>query len=183
MPCFANDRCDPRFSQAAYCKTAKSASLTELVHTLPGRLSEAVTAAADKAKNDGNGLFKAGNYVGALEHYSLAVSIDRQSPVYRSNRSACYQGLNKWAEAAADAKECIALDVNFTKGACVNFTSGPRSSTSHPHAASVVRTTHTRIVVRSVRRLPPPHQVPHAPLAARRRSKGASVRSDGIAHQ
>ena len=96
--------------------TATAASLTEAVHALPARLNEAVTAAADKAKAEGNEHFKAGRYDRALDLYSLAISIDRKSPVYRSNRSACYQAKGMWREAAADAKECIGLDVNFVKG-------------------------------------------------------------------
>jgi stress-induced-phosphoprotein 1 len=42
--------------------------------------------------------------------------LDGANKIYFSNRSACFAGLRRWEESAADAKECIRLDPSFLKG-------------------------------------------------------------------
>ena len=96
--------------------TEQSTALSERVHCLPAMLTEAITALAGAHKEAGNGYYKRGEYDAAIRSYSDAISVDRKTPVYYSNRSACYQAKSMWREAASDARECLSLDVSFAKG-------------------------------------------------------------------
>lgn len=93
-----------------------SASLAEEVQQLAPLLARRTSEVADARKAAGNKHFKAGAYEQASRCYSEAISIDRKNAVYLTNRCACYMAREKWREAAADAKECLALDVGSVKG-------------------------------------------------------------------
>jgi stress-induced-phosphoprotein 1 len=73
-------------------------------------------AQAEAYKAEGNALFKAQNFSGAIEKYKLATSVDDTVPAYWSNMSACYEKLGDFAGAADSAQGCIKADKNFIKG-------------------------------------------------------------------
>jgi tetratricopeptide (TPR) repeat protein len=96
--------------------TEQAHVLSERVQVLPGRLAEVVTSTSATHKEAGNGHFKRGEYDAAIKCYTEAISVDRKNATFFSNRSACYQARAMWQQAAADARECLALDVSFVKG-------------------------------------------------------------------
>ena len=96
--------------------TEQSTALSERVQTLPARLAEVVASTVGAHKEEGNAHFKRAEYDAAIRSYTEAIGIDRKTPTLFSNRSACYQAKAMWEPAAADARECISLDVSFAKG-------------------------------------------------------------------
>uniref|UniRef100_A0A383VM43 Cns1/TTC4 wheel domain-containing protein n=1 Tax=Tetradesmus obliquus TaxID=3088 RepID=A0A383VM43_TETOB len=66
-------------------------------------------------KDQGNELFKQGDYLKAAAVYTKAIK-EAPSAVLYSNRSAALLKLNKVAKALADAEECVKLDPAFHKG-------------------------------------------------------------------
>ena len=67
----------------------------------------------------GNEQFKAKAYDEAIALYTQAIELDpngENAALCLSNRSAAHQGKKMWAEAAADAAQCIALKPDFVKG-------------------------------------------------------------------
>lgn len=68
------------------------------------------------AKKKGNDAYLAKNYEEAITFYSEAISLEPESAVYYSNRSACYAALKQWQKAYEDALQCIAKDPKFIKG-------------------------------------------------------------------
>lgn len=77
---------------------------------------EKTDSAAEQAKKLGNEHFAAKEYEEAIKHYSEAIKLDSNNPVYYSNRSACYFAQKNWEAAAADANSCIEKDPKFVKG-------------------------------------------------------------------
>jgi stress-induced-phosphoprotein 1 len=71
---------------------------------------------AEKARAEGNELFKAGNYPAAIEKYTDAMKRDPTSALPYSNRAGCYQKLMEWQLALKDAETCVAMDPKFLKG-------------------------------------------------------------------
>eukprot|EP00320_Phaeocystis_rex_P000350 CAMPEP_0119077736 /NCGR_PEP_ID=MMETSP1178-20130426/95961_1 /TAXON_ID=33656 /ORGANISM="unid sp, Strain CCMP2000" /LENGTH=558 /DNA_ID=CAMNT_0007060121 /DNA_START=36 /DNA_END=1712 /DNA_ORIENTATION=- len=71
---------------------------------------------AEKAREEGNELFKAGKYPEAIEKYSDAMKRDPTSAMPYSNRAACYQKLMEWQLALKDAETCVSMDPKFAKG-------------------------------------------------------------------
>lgn len=71
---------------------------------------------ADAKKILGNEEFSKKNYEKSIECYTEAINLDPSNHLYFSNRSASYGALGKWAEAKADAKQCVALKPHFAKG-------------------------------------------------------------------
>jgi len=72
------------------------------------------------AKAQGNELFKAGDFPGAIKHYTEAIERNPDDPAYTSrlysNRAACYTKLTEIPHALKDSEMCIKLDPNFVKG-------------------------------------------------------------------
>lgn len=66
--------------------------------------------------SQGNQCFKAKNYAQAIAYYTEAIELDGTVPAYFSNRSACHAGMQNWAAAADDGRNCIRVDRNFIKG-------------------------------------------------------------------
>ncbi|KAI9471987.1 MAG: hypothetical protein EXX96DRAFT_602575 [Benjaminiella poitrasii] len=71
---------------------------------------------ADKAREEGNALFKAGKWPEAIEQYTEAIKRNDKDVRPYSNRAACYLKLMAVHEAEKDADKCIELDPTFTRG-------------------------------------------------------------------
>lgn len=85
--------------------------------------------AINKAKEDGNALFRKGDYVQAIIYYTLSAEIAADRPLIESNayardelavtlcnRSAAYALAGEWINALVDADAVIALKRPWTKG-------------------------------------------------------------------
>ncbi|KAG2226750.1 hypothetical protein INT45_005715 [Circinella minor] len=71
---------------------------------------------ADKAREEGNKLFKEQNWPGAIEQYTEAIKRNDKDVRPYSNRAACYLKLMAVYEAEKDANKCIELDPTFARG-------------------------------------------------------------------
>lgn len=71
---------------------------------------------ADKAREEGNALFKQQNWPGAIEQYTEAIKRNDKDVRPYSNRAACYLKLMAVYEAEKDANRCIELDPTFVRG-------------------------------------------------------------------
>ncbi|KAI8391838.1 uncharacterized protein BYT42DRAFT_210570 [Radiomyces spectabilis] len=71
---------------------------------------------ADKAREEGNKLFKESNWPGAIEQYTEAIKRNETDVRPYSNRSVCYLKLMAIHEAQKDAEKCIELDPTFARG-------------------------------------------------------------------
>jgi stress-induced-phosphoprotein 1 len=68
-------------------------------------------------KEEGNNYFKERKYDLAIKAYSDALALtDVDSHLLFSNRSAAYTSMNAFAEAMSDAKKCIELKPEWSKG-------------------------------------------------------------------
>mmetsp|Transcript_93088 Transcript_93088/g.260320 ORF Transcript_93088/g.260320 Transcript_93088/m.260320 type:complete len:254 (+) Transcript_93088:155-916(+) len=74
------------------------------------------TTTPEEHKELGNKAFAEKDFERAINHYTKAIQLDPKNHVFFSNRSACYAGLEEWAKAVEDSKECIRLDPKFVKG-------------------------------------------------------------------
>lgn len=66
-------------------------------------------ARAEKAKEDGNSLFKAKEYTQSLSHYTKAIAIYPTEPTYLTNRAASYIGLKQFRLALKDCQSALDL--------------------------------------------------------------------------
>lgn len=78
---------------------------------------------AQEWKEEGNRRYGEKDFNAAAECYSHALALDPAGPttayLYLSNRASCFLQLEKWTEAAADARRSLVLappDVPFPKG-------------------------------------------------------------------
>lgn len=71
---------------------------------------------SDKAREEGNTLFKAGDFAGAVKHYTESIKRNPSDPRAYTNRAACYSKLLALPEALKDSESAIKADPNFTKG-------------------------------------------------------------------
>jgi tetratricopeptide (TPR) repeat protein len=67
-------------------------------------------------KAKGNAALQAKNYSEAIEYYTKAINLDGANVIYYSNRSAAYLSAGDAQNALEDAKACLGLDPNFSKG-------------------------------------------------------------------
>lgn len=70
----------------------------------------------EELKLKGNELFVTGKYDEAIDHYTEALKLQPQSHLVYSNRSACYNKLEKYQEALDDAVHCLSIAPNFARG-------------------------------------------------------------------
>lgn len=70
---------------------------------------------AESERAAGNELFKAGDYVGALKHYSEAIKRDENDARGWANRAACYLKLAAVPEGLKDCERALALDPHSVK--------------------------------------------------------------------
>ena len=69
---------------------------------------------SNELKNEGNEMFKAGNYNGAISKFTDSIALNPTAPTY-SNRSLCYMKINKYDKAEEDARSAIRIDGKFTR--------------------------------------------------------------------
>lgn len=74
------------------------------------------SADALEAKDRGNKCLSAGDFDGAIDHYSTAIKLDNTNAVFFSNRSAAYLSKNYHDSALKDAEQAIALRPEWNKG-------------------------------------------------------------------
>lgn len=70
---------------------------------------------AESERTAGNELFKAGDYAGALKHYSEAIKRDENDARGWANRAACYLKLAAVPEGLKDCERALALDPHSVK--------------------------------------------------------------------
>ncbi|CAG8527660.1 678_t:CDS:2 [Paraglomus brasilianum] len=70
---------------------------------------------ADKAREEGNELFKKNDFVNAVQKYTEAIKRNDKDPRAYSNRAACYTKLMALQEALKDCETCIQVDPTFVK--------------------------------------------------------------------
>eukprot|EP00798_Chlamydomonas_sp_ICE-L_P002202 gene2202-33760_t len=78
-------------------------------------------------KDKGDGLYKQGNYRGAINAYTRAIELDNEVPLYWSNRAACQLQLEQWSDCISDCSQ--ALDLLNLRKASFSLSSGPTVST------------------------------------------------------
>jgi len=71
---------------------------------------------AEKAREDGNAKFKAGQFAEAVQLYTEAIKRDPSDPRGYNNRALAYTKLVAFPEALKDAEEAIKVDPTFVKG-------------------------------------------------------------------
>lgn len=70
---------------------------------------------AELLKEQGNQLFKAGDFSGAIVCFTNAITIEDNNAKYYSNRSLCHGSLGDWLHSGEDAKKALQLDYKYTK--------------------------------------------------------------------
>jgi len=70
----------------------------------------------EKAREEGNALFKKNDWPGAVAKYSEAIKRNEQDYKSYSNRAACYLKLMALNEALKDAEKCIEIEPTFIRG-------------------------------------------------------------------
>lgn len=72
-------------------------------------------ALSDKAREEGNATFKAGDFATSVKHYTEAIKRNPADPRGYTNRAAAYSKLLALPEALKDSNSAIAADPNFIK--------------------------------------------------------------------
>ena len=70
---------------------------------------------ADSQKNAGNAAFQNKEFEKAIIHYSNAIDLDNQNPIYYSNRANVYIELEEFGKAIEDSDTAIQLNPQFTR--------------------------------------------------------------------
>lgn len=70
------------------------------------------------AKEEGNTLFRSGNFVGALEKYSEAIKRDPTNAVYWNNSASAKAKLMDFSGALADCEKALELDPKYVRALC-----------------------------------------------------------------
>lgn len=94
---------------------ARGGSQTATTAPLATAVPPAISAEAERLKNEGNELMKAERYREALEQYSRAVQIDPRNSVYFCNRAAAHFKLGEQEAAVADCTAALALQPDYGK--------------------------------------------------------------------
>ncbi|THH21046.1 hypothetical protein EW146_g427 [Bondarzewia mesenterica] len=72
-------------------------------------------AKSEEAREEGNNLFKAGDFAGAVKSYTESIKRDPSDPKGYNNRALAYTKLAALPEALKDTDEAIKVDPKFTK--------------------------------------------------------------------
>jgi len=67
-------------------------------------------------KDQGNKLFAARNFDGAIDSYTLAIIKNSNVPHHYTNRALCYLNQKRWPQAVQDARQALEKDPNLVKG-------------------------------------------------------------------
>ena len=70
-------------------------------------------ALSEKAREEGNALFKAGDFAAAVKSYTESIKRDPKDPRGYNNRALCYTKLAALPEALKDTESAIQVDPNF----------------------------------------------------------------------
>ncbi|GAB4819100.1 hypothetical protein N2152v2_006146 [Parachlorella kessleri] len=70
------------------------------------------TLLAERKKEDGNVAFRGGKFEEAVRHYSAAVQLDPNNPVYYANRALAYLKLGQYGLAEEDCNSALNLELN-----------------------------------------------------------------------
>jgi tetratricopeptide (TPR) repeat protein len=70
---------------------------------------------ADAAKEKGNSCFSTGDYLGAVKHYTAALSLAPGDAVFHSNRAAAYLAMNRFYDAFKDASTAMHIRPDWPK--------------------------------------------------------------------
>ena len=68
---------------------------------------------SEKAREEGNALYKAGDFAAAVKSYTESINRDPKDPRGYNNRALCYTKLAALPEALKDAEEAIKVDPKF----------------------------------------------------------------------
>ncbi|KAM7485503.1 hypothetical protein LguiA_001512 [Lonicera macranthoides] len=79
-------------------------------------MAESDSKSKPSLKDQGNDLFKSGNYLKAAALYTQAIKQDPSNPTLYSNRAAAFLHLVKLQKALTDAETTISLNPNWEKG-------------------------------------------------------------------
>ncbi|OBZ71939.1 Heat shock protein sti1 [Grifola frondosa] len=88
---------------------------TERAHAEAARVAYIDPTKAEQAREEGNTLFKAGDFAGAVKAYTEAIKRDPQDPRGYNNRANAYTKLFALPEALKDAEQAIKVDPKFVK--------------------------------------------------------------------
>ncbi|KAH8105503.1 chaperone [Cristinia sonorae] len=88
---------------------------TERAQAEAARLAYIDPEKANEAREQGNALFKAGDFAGAVKAYTESIKRDPADPRGYNNRSNAYTKLVALPEALKDAEEAIKVDPKFVK--------------------------------------------------------------------
>ena len=75
-----------------------------------------VVEEAERAKEDGNKAFAKGDFLLAVEHFTLAINLDPNNHVYHANRSAALLKMCRLEDALEDADRAIKINPLYAKG-------------------------------------------------------------------
>ena len=82
----------------------------------PSKVIAEIEQQVQQYKLEGNSLFLAKNFEGAIRLYSQGLATDPKHLILLSNRSAAYLELKDYANALADSQKCVEIDSKFFKG-------------------------------------------------------------------
>lgn len=87
----------------------------ERVQADAARLAYIDPVKASEAREEGNALFKAGDFAGAVKAYTESIKRDPKDPRGYNNRANAYTKLAALPEALKDAEEALKVDPKFVK--------------------------------------------------------------------
>jgi len=79
------------------------------------QMASELESAAAVLKDQGNELFKAGEYSEAISKFTSAIAYEPENKVFYCNRSLCHAALEDWTTSLEDAMKAISIDVKYAK--------------------------------------------------------------------
>ena len=77
--------------------------------TPPAAATVSATDKANEFKDNGNALFKKGEYLASIQMYTAAIALAPRNPVYYSNRAMSYLKLEMYEQTISDCDSSIAV--------------------------------------------------------------------------
>lgn len=135
---------DQEESLEAHALRRAMADNPELAKEFEGQLESRLRQAeAAEEKERGNAAFGKKKFDEAIKSFSRCIELDPSNEVYFSNRSAAYASLERWQEAADDAKRCVGLKAGWAKGwarlaaACMGLKLYPDAKEAYDRALKI----------------------------------------------